>query len=651
MPHFTRSCSSLLATISLVAVALGAPSFAQEVLSLDPIVVRQQDEFGSAADRDSSVYVADAELDRARQGDLKDVFNGIASVSVGGGIPVAQKMYVNGIDMLNLSVTVDGITQNNRAFHHVAANPIDPGLLKAVRVDEGVAAADAGPNALAGAVVFETVDAADILLDGQNFGGNVRVSYFSNGETAQGSTTLAGREGVLDGVFYAKRAVGDDYETGGGDTIKGTGADLNSYLLKAAAQTPTGHRFEFMAMQMVDDAMRPYRANFGGLIGGRPSPDTRRYNTERTTYGLTYETADPTGLWDPEVTVGFSESQIDVHNIPWNDDFSEGTSNTWSATAKNTFQLSDVDSIVAGVDYYDKTGNYKGFDSDLTETAQNVGIFAQARLSPIDRLRLSFGMRSDWQAFEGVDGYSDTSAGLSGNASVSYDVTEEIMLHAGYSNVFGGIDIEDNYIFDGLADYEGLKPSRAHNAVAGAQWQRGGITLGGEVFQTKINDARSGTDNIDFESTGFNLNGGFNWISGSARLTYSNSEVDVDGEPSASYGALDFGAPLGQIVAFEVQQQVGLSWLLGGQIEAAADYDISDETETDEDQKIDGYTAVNVFAEYVPPQFTNLTLRAEIANLFDEEYADRATYGGDYASVIPLSEPGRSFNVTATINF
>jgi hemoglobin/transferrin/lactoferrin receptor protein len=36
--------------------------------------------------------VADAELDRAHMGDLKDLFIGIASVSVGGGIPVAKKI-------------------------------------------------------------------------------------------------------------------------------------------------------------------------------------------------------------------------------------------------------------------------------------------------------------------------------------------------------------------------------------------------------------------------------------------------------------------------------------------------------------------------------------------------------------------------------
>jgi hemoglobin/transferrin/lactoferrin receptor protein len=69
---------------------------------LDPDYLRASDPNGNAADRIKSQYVADAELDRARMGDLKDLFRGFASVSVGGGIPIAQKIFVNSLDMLKL---------------------------------------------------------------------------------------------------------------------------------------------------------------------------------------------------------------------------------------------------------------------------------------------------------------------------------------------------------------------------------------------------------------------------------------------------------------------------------------------------------------------------------------------------------------------
>ena len=49
------------------------------------------------------------------------------------------------------------------------------------------------------------------------------------------------------------------------------------------------------------------------------------------------------------------------------------------------------------------------------------------------------------------------------------------------------------------------------------------------------------------------------------------------------------------------------------------------------------------YAEYVPPQADFLTLRVEANNITDEEYADRASYGQDFATVEQMLEPGRSF--------
>jgi hemoglobin/transferrin/lactoferrin receptor protein len=298
----------------LTALPAAAQDFEANVISLDPIEVRGQDPMGAAADRATAVYVADAELERSRMGDLKDLFAGIASVSVGGAIPVAQKIFVNGVDMLNLTIALDGALQNNRAFHHATAtaNAFDPGVLKFVRVDPGVAAADTGPNAVAGAVIMETVDAEDILDDGDNFGGTARLSYGDNGKTFGRSLTLAGRSEGFEVLGYVKSATGEDYEDGNGNVVKGTAAELQSLLLKLAYESLEGHRLEFSGQQISDDGARPYRANIGAIIGGRPVPETRIYDTTRTSYSLRYENTLNTGLWDPEVVIGYSESDIRV---------------------------------------------------------------------------------------------------------------------------------------------------------------------------------------------------------------------------------------------------------------------------------------------------------------------------------------------------
>ena len=54
---------------------------------------------------------------------------------------------------------------------------------------------------------------------------------------------------------------------------------------------------------------------------------------------------------------------------------------------------------------------------------------------------------------------------------------------------------------------------------------------------------------------------------------------------------------------------------------------------------------------YQPPSRPNLTFRADLKNIFDETYADRATYGQEFPNVTPLYESGRAFILTAKATF
>jgi hemoglobin/transferrin/lactoferrin receptor protein len=645
-----------LSTLAAGTVLTSA-AFAQEEptflgrLFLNPAFARAEDPDGNAADRANSQYVAEAELDRARMGDLKDLFAGIASVSVGGAIPVAQKIFVNGVDMLNLAVTVDGVSQNNRLFHHVSANAFDPGLMKSVRVDAGSAPADAGPHAMAGAVVMETVDAGDILADGQAVGGNTRLSFADNGSTLGRSVTLAGRHNGFEWLAYAKRATGDDYETGAGNEIDGSAADLTTGLLKLAYKTPDGHRFELSGQRMADDALRPYRANFIG--DGRPFP-LRRYDTTRDTLAFSYENTQAEGLWDPKIVIGFSDVVIGVDQ-PLDPALgvSQGDSATLSGKIENRFALS-MGTLTAGIDFYDRESTYSDdTEPGITEASKNLGIYAQARLDPTDVLSVSFGLRFDRQDFTGTNGFNDTFSGASGNLSLSFALNDHLTLRGGLSSVFGGLTIEDNFIYNPAWDYSALRPSRATNYTLGIDYAVGELELTGELFLTRIDDARissyASNANGDAESRGFNLGLGYGWEQGYLRASYSHSKVTVNGTGADSYSALDLGAPLGGVFALEAQHTPdGSAFTYGGSVQAALRYT---DVEGFSEQGLPDYAVLNLFTEYAPPRVEGLVIRAEVMNVFDKEYADRSTYGADFSDVEPFYEPGRTVQIVAAMKF
>lgn len=621
-------------------------------LVLDPAFMRAQDPDGNAADRGNSHYVADAELDRARMGNLRHLFAGIASVSVGGGIPVAQKIFVNGIDMLNLGVTLDGVAQNNRIFHHTSANAFDPGLMKSVRVDAGAAAADAGPHALAGAVVMETVDAEDILLSGQSVGGNARFSYTSNGKTPAGSVTLAARHAGFEGLGYLKRTKGSDYRAGDGSTIAGSAADMTTGLLKFAFENPEGHRVQMSAIRMIDDALRPFRANMVGV--GAPR-EPRRYNTTRDTFSMSYENTAAEGLWDPRVVFGRSRVRVGVEQplLP-SLGTSWGDSSTLSGKIENRFNLGDLGTVTAGVDYYDRSSTYHdNATAPLREQARNTGMYAQARLDPLDALSLSFGLRFDRQTFTGVNDWQNSFSGFSGNISAAYQFTDALSLRAGASSVFGGLSLEDNFIFNPAWDYSAMRAARSTNYTIGFDYETGNLRLDGEMFLTRIDNARVSVyarNAIgDAESRGFNLGLGYGWDGGYLRASYSRSKIKVDGMVSDSYSALDLGAPLGGVFALEAQHQPRNSdFAFGGNVQAAQAYRT---VAAGSDRGIPGYAVANLFAEYHAPKIRGLVIRAEVNNLFDKHYADRATYGADYNSVTPFFEPGRNLTLTTSLRF
>ncbi|MGH0004131.1 TonB-dependent receptor domain-containing protein [Pseudovibrio ascidiaceicola] len=620
---------------------------------LDPVVVYSfnNDRFAVAADRNTSIYVSTQAIEAAEMGDLRDVFTENASVTVGGGIPIAQKIFVNGVDALNLNMTIEGAMQNNRAFHHVTANAIDPALLRAVRVDAGVAAADSGPNALGGSIAFQLIDALDLLEDGETMGGKATLSFDTNGNTFSQALTGFAEHNGFDILAFAKNAKGQDYTSGGDWKIPGTGANLQTGLLKAGYSSESGHRFEISGMMLKDKEERPYRANFGAFKGTSP---TRIYDTMRKSFSFRYEHLEPTDLYDPEIVLGFSESNIHVEE-------SKGTSNTLNGKLANTFHFNDVTSFTTGVDFYRKTSQFEDTAQDPTETANNFGAFGQVRSEVLSGLEVSVGARVDHQSFEGISEFDARATGASGNASVSYELVDGFKLKAGYANVFGGYALEDNYLFWTDWNYAQFKPSRSQNVTAGFEFERQGLSFSGNIFRTEIKNAR-GEEQIktptkvyhvvskDVTTTGFNLAAGYQWQSGFARLTYSYTEAEVEGSHASSYSALDLAAPLGQVLAFNVSHRLDdYDLTIGGDIQGAFDYDTG--ATGDSDRTLEGYAVVGLFAEYEPEQFDGLKLRVEANNIFDEDYSDRGTYGGDYNVIGTLKEPGRSFSLTANYRF
>ncbi|WP_417836942.1 TonB-dependent receptor domain-containing protein [Thalassospira tepidiphila] len=643
-----------IATSGAITITGSAQSSANDGDVLAPVIVEANaisDDHAGAADRASSIYVTKKDLERRNPQDVKQVFGGESGVSVGGSVPLSQKVYVNGVEETNLAVSIDGARQNNKVFHHNGTTLIDPALLKAARVDPGVAPADAGPAALGGSIVYETVDVGDLLAPDRTLGGFAVASFDTNGGRFTNDLSSYGRAGDVELLGYFKWAKGDDFESGDGDQMPGTGSDLRSGLVKGAYEANDYHRFEVSAEQVRDNARRPYRANMSNLTN-RNDPAERVYDLARRKFVFNYDTPTADGIWDPRVVMAYSESDLSVPSP----DNSEGLSASYSGKVENDFNITDVDKITAGVDFYHDRSKYHDPNYSTDEVATNVGAYGQARLQPLDPLRLSFGLRGDRQAFEGIDGTEIDLDGVSGNASVAFDATDFLTLKAGYSNVWGGIALAESFLHNPSWDYsKGVKAVRAENYTTGFEAHYDGFTFSGDLFRGVFDNVRNPTYNggpslySDFETRGYGFGVGYNWGAGFARLNYTDTEITVNGGSASSYDTQYLGAPLGRIFALEVGHTFeDLNLRVGGTGEAALK---NTDTQDAGGLALEAYEVVGLYAEYKPSGADFLTLRAEVNNLFDENYASRGTYGQDFTTVEPLYEPGRSFLLQAKATF
>lgn len=649
----SRSICVLMLTTSVCVPYATAQTV--EPFELDPITVE-----GASVEEDGGNAIGISAEDLALQSptDLQDLFQSEPTIAVGSSIPTSQKVYVNGIEETNLAVTIDGARQNNRIFHHNATTLIDPDLLKAARVDPGVAGADAGPGALAGSIAYETKDAGDLLQDGDNFGGSFATEIESNGETLTNSLTLFGRSGGFEALSFLKYAEGDDMVDGDGETITGSGTSLLSGLVKFAYEAESGDRIELSYESVTDDAARPYRANLAEIIGGRPVPDTRVYDLQRQNLVLTYTDETPQGLWDPKVSIAYSITDLVIDE---EEQYIAGTTDSLSGVAQNTFALA-LGEVVTGVDFFSDTADIDyiyfadtSFNEEAEEKATNVGVFSQARLDLSEAARISFGARADVNELEGVDGSTFSDSGASGNISGEYDITQSTTVSAGYSNVWGGVALAENFIMNPAWDYpeDGIEAVQAQNVFIATTANFGAWNLNAKLFKTEINDVRtasySGGSDItsDVDSEGYELGAGYAWTTGLARIGYADVSSEVNGEIADSFYGTYLTIPLGQIITLEVQQNFeNLGLTLGANAEIALE-----ETETFTDVALEPYEVANIFAEYVPPAAPSWKIRGEISNLFDATYVSRATYGQDFDDVVSLNEPGRSVAISAQISF
>jgi len=625
--------------------------------------------------------VDDVKISTRNAGILKDVMRDIPGVYVGGTNGMNQKIYMRGVSDRGLNITIDGAKQNGNTFHHNADLLIDPDLIKAVDVEVGSRSVVNGSGALGGSVAFKTVDAKDLLDDGEIIGAKIKTGYASNNsEFSQGLMLFTAPVEGLDFIAAINHKGYDYGKSGNKRKIGGDGNDL-SYLLKLGYSFLDAHRISISREYNEFKGMYPMRAEFGSWYSDSNAVDNRKYERDTTTLKYEYK---PSDLLNLDVTVYNTEHKKDDPVLK----ILGVKTNGINAKAKSIVETGALTQTLRyGAEFY-QSKNFNKPDNHYPEKVNNYSIYAEDALN-FSSLTITPGIRYTHHELKSYDGragnvksYTYKFNEFTPALALDYEILKGLNAFASYARVFRGPDVMESMMAGGSRSWEAnkdLKPTTGNSYETGLKYhgdinEASSYNLSAKYFMTKYknlivdNNAAGGRTNpimIRKNAGGADISGvellarlNLDALSLAASYTHQNVKYkDRVAKASGGYYTSNVIGYRDQGDKYTFNAEYAFSsidTLIGyNLIYFASKNTIS--AGNSENAKIPSYAVSDIYASYTPSsgKFKGLEINAGIYNLFNKTYASQSQRMADYTGNPNYVdwEPGRNFKVNVSYKF
>jgi len=646
-------------------------------------------------------------LEQIQAIDLEDIFRQTPSVTVGGGIAIAQKIYVRGLEDSILNVTVDGAPQTSTLFHHTGRLSIEPELLKQIDVQSGAGEATSGFGAIGGAIRFKTKSADDLLNGDDVLGGKLKASQFTNDGNKE-SLTLYGKLAEKVGVLASYVNVNsNDFEDGDGKKIEGTAADQSLAFFKINAEITDNQTLTVSHESRKLNGLFPTQTNWEPIETTELTQTWLNRDTSTVNYSFLYNE-----LLNVEVTAYSTESELKREKFTW-----VGDIKTTGFDIRNTSDIGEH-TITYGIERRKDrllAQSYSNIFGGIYKEEGNVSaIYIQDHWQALDDLLISFGARKEkydldhdaqganWSKIDGVwvaepgdnASYSMPSQkGTSINAGLVYSITSDLNFNVGYAEALRGRQTTDSFIVGSLTGLnQNLKPEEVSNKEISLEYNDGTYIFELAAYSSQIDDVVFDKfkgdviyENIgDLKSEGFEMVFGYKAEKFDVLISFNSNDIELNNAPFLKpdeNSQTGFSTTVMNGVQLEAYEFGHLGNTIGDSINLAFNYQINENfdagfnlnyvnsvknievfhrsielawvQETDFVSK-PSYHVFDVYAKY---QITeNFGVDFSVQNLFDAAYRSHgsvADYGhiDGYSAVVGFQEPGRDFRLTATLEF
>ncbi|MGH8084918.1 MAG: TonB-dependent receptor [Lysobacter sp.] len=670
MPSLTRlslTGLTLLAFAPLVYSQTHSPAAdADAATTLDQIVVTAQREPGNfALDRD--------EIELTQAGDLGDLLSSQSGVAVGGGAPVAQKVYVRGFEDTLLNVTIDGAQQPAELYHHQTRLQVEPEFIKSIELDAGAGAATRGSGALTGAMRVVTRNAFDMLDrhgdPHREFGLLIKGTAGFNGEDHHKGVVSA--YGLLSDNVGAMatwvRHDGGDYDDGNGDRVSPTAFEHSRGQARLTGLF--GDHTSDLTVQRLDDSgtyyERPHMIDFAGRF-------------VLSDHQMTRETASYNHRFDPlseavdvQATVYRNTSDYQNHRNTTGALYGRGEQTSSGLDLRNSMRWSQLE-LVYGVDYRRdelqarQQATPPPFWGDTAQSVRALGAFGQAQWQPSSAWQLSAGVRWDdyhHRVDAGIGaGNRNSQARFSPNAAIEWQPIEHLSLRAAYAEAFRGVTLREAFFSALYVHHSDLEGEQADNVELGVAWERDGWFARATGFRQHIDNyiapLYTGDTSSEWgrwanvgraEVEGYEFEAGRDWDQWQVGVGVWNSDNKLNDRP-LSDANLGLGTSIGRTWTARMDWRPDSH---GGHYGLRARH-VEDEANsiTADAPAKPGYTVVDLLGNWQLDADGRLQFGVAVNNLFDRFYYDHGTYGyHPSGSTIGFPASGREVKVSLGYRF
>ncbi|WP_281773775.1 TonB-dependent receptor domain-containing protein [Haemophilus parahaemolyticus] len=250
-----------------VLAALSSFAYANTADSVKLDVVQVVSENAGAKSKTNVVTLKD--LQKSTNEDLRGVLSAEPAINFGGGNGgTSQWVTIRGMGQDQIDFKVDNTSSDTPVFHHQSRFMLDPSLIKRIDVRKGAGSASAGIGATSGSIEATTVDAKDLLEEGQAFGFKLNAGVSSNKGHSQGATVY-GKAGVVDALLSGNWQTLENYKGGkgysnkdGSDVVKNSALGQRGLLAKFGVDITENQRVVLSHRQEQYHGERALREEF-----------------------------------------------------------------------------------------------------------------------------------------------------------------------------------------------------------------------------------------------------------------------------------------------------------------------------------------------------------------------------------------------------